>query len=101
MCSCDGILCLTLDNTHALLWNPSIGKYNKLPRLEVTHKKNSFSLYSFGYDPFIDDYKVFVVSFCVNYNEVNVHVMGTMSWKRVTNFRIVAQFVGGVCGWGC
>ncbi|XP_058755621.1 F-box/kelch-repeat protein At3g23880-like [Vicia villosa] len=109
VCSCDGILCLTLDDRHrhALLWNPSIGKYNKLPRLETTHKRNSFSLYSFGYDPFVDDYKVFVVSFSdgCNYNEVNVHVMGTMSWKRVDNFpycssiRRSGVFVGGTINW--
>ncbi|KAL5075195.1 hypothetical protein RYX36_014179 [Vicia faba] len=62
--SCDGILCLTSNADFAVLWNPSIRRFNRLPPLETQWENNSYSfeevrcLYSFGYDHANDVYKV-------------------------------------------
>jgi F-box interacting protein len=87
--SCDGILCFTIDHRFALLWNPSLGKFKSLPKFRSSLKRNRAirSIFSFGYDRFIDNYKVFVISFYKgNRNKVHVHVLGTNSWRRVQDF---------------
>jgi len=38
ICSCDGILCFTIDHISTLLWNHSIRKLNMLPPLEISQK---------------------------------------------------------------
>ncbi|AES69470.2 putative F-box domain, leucine-rich repeat domain, L domain-containing protein [Medicago truncatula] len=87
--SCDGILCLTIDDGSAILWNPSIRKLTKLPPFFVKGEKSFwYSAYSFGYDRFTDEYKVFVVSL-LNYErkiEVSVHTLGTDYWRRIQDF---------------
>jgi len=105
VCSCDGIICFTINDSSALLWNPSINKFNMLPPLEITQKRRPFSKYSFGYDPFTNDYKVFVVSFCINKNKVSVHTLGTSYWRRIEDFPCCSSvcgsgiFIGGTINW--
>lgn len=105
VCSCDGIICFTINDSYALLWNPSINKSKMLPPLEITRKILPFSNYSFGHDPFTDDYKVFVVSFCINKNKVSVHTLGTSSWRRIEDFPCCSSacgsgiFIGGTINW--
>jgi F-box interacting protein len=67
----------------------------------------------FGYDPFIDNYKVVVVlnyydkHFCVNKTEVKIHTLGTNSWKTIqefpfgdcTPFEKSGKFVSGTINW--
>jgi hypothetical protein len=61
-CNCNGILCIT-DCSIGLvtLWNPYIRKFKELP---LYKKKTAFSRYrmtiGFGYDSFMDKYKVVV-----------------------------------------
>ena len=50
--SCDGLLCFAIDQRLSFLWNPSIRKLKKLPHLEIP-RKNGYTRYAFGYDPFI------------------------------------------------
>jgi F-box interacting protein len=84
LCSCDGILCFAIDPTSAILWNPSIRKLELLPPLEDNPRRRViFSTYSFGYDHFIDNYKIIVVNFCIGQNEVSVNTMGTDYWRRI------------------
>ncbi|GAU16391.1 hypothetical protein TSUD_117400 [Trifolium subterraneum] len=86
--TCDGILCFAIDHRSAILWNPSIRKFRLLPPLENPHKRSyyPFSLYSFGHDPFIDNYKIIDISFCINRIEVRVNIMGTNYWRRIQDF---------------
>jgi F-box interacting protein len=77
MCSCDGMFCGTLTNGSNFLWNPSITKFKLLPPLE-NHK--FITTLSFGYDHFIDNYKVIVVS---DENKVCVNTLGTDYWRRI------------------
>ena len=47
-----------------------------------------FTHYSFGYDPFIDNYKIMVVYFSreSDKNEISVHTLGTDYWRRIQDF---------------
>lgn len=86
-CSCDGIICLTTDYSSAVLWNPFINKFKTLPPLKyISLKRTPSSLFTFGYDPFADNYKVFAITFCVKRTTVEVHTMGTSSWRRIEDF---------------
>jgi F-box interacting protein len=92
VCSCDGILCINATNIgerSAILWNPSIRKFKRLPLLEYELKYSP--IYSFGYDHFIDSYKIIVVtSTCFEKGniEVSVHTLGTNYWRRIHNIPV-------------
>ncbi|GAU16387.1 hypothetical protein TSUD_117360 [Trifolium subterraneum] len=95
--SCDGIICFAIDHKCAVLWNPSIRKIKLLPPLEQYPKKRiPFSIYSFGYDRFIDNHKIIVMTFFIGQNVVSVNTMGTDYWRRIDDF----PFSGPVCGPG-
>jgi len=107
VCSCDGILLFTVDHHLPLLWNPSIRKFNKLPPLDKNHRlRDPFPSYSFGYDHFIDSYKVIVISFVgKRINEVRVYTLGTDFWRRIKDlpsshrFRGSGMFLSGTVNW--
>ncbi|XP_039688407.1 F-box/kelch-repeat protein At3g23880 [Medicago truncatula] len=67
---------LTIRAGSYLLWNPSIRKYTLLPPLE----NHIWTSLSFGYDHFIDNYKVVVVS---SEKEVFFNTLGADYWKRI------------------
>jgi len=105
-CSCDGIICLTTDYSSAVLWNPFINKFKTLPPLKyISLKRSPSCLYSFGYDPFADNYKVFAITYCVKRTTVEVHTMGTSSWRRIEDFPCCSfisdsgVFVAGYVNW--
>jgi F-box interacting protein len=77
-----------------------------LPHLKYVPKRIDIPLFSFGYDPFVDNYKVFAVFFCEKENQVSVHTLGTNSWRRIHNnfphcssIRGSGIFVGGTVNW--
>jgi hypothetical protein len=102
MCSSDGIFCGKLDfsSYSYFLWNPSVRKFKLLPPLENS-LGHVFQL-SFGYDHFIDNYKVIVVS---TKNEVSVYTLGTDYWIRIPDIPYnchihqSATFVSGTVNW--
>jgi F-box interacting protein len=89
--TCDGLLCFVIDNRLAVLYNPSIRKVKKLPYIDHLPRVQGLTHYAFGYDPFIDNYKVVAV-FCYGRfdhyykNQVKVHSVGTDSWRRIKDF---------------
>jgi F-box interacting protein len=87
--SCDGILCFSIDECLAVLYNPSIKKVTKLPSIDLPREVGT-TRYAFGYDPFIDNYKVVAVFSHYNNYEAKVKVhsytLRTDSWKRIKNF---------------
>ncbi|AES97162.1 putative F-box associated interaction domain-containing protein [Medicago truncatula] len=90
MCTCDGILCFTPSTSKdnfVVLWNPSIRKFKRVPPLGYQCRLFS-NHYSFGYDPFIDNYKLIVVYFSreSEKNEISVHTLGTEYWRRIQDF---------------
>ena len=94
--SCDGLLCFAINRQLALLWNPSIRKLKRLPSLEFSPREHGYTTYAFGYDPFIDNYKVvFVSCYYFEYEgihmkgcktQVNIYTLGTHSWRRTKDF---------------
>ncbi|RHN79407.1 hypothetical protein MtrunA17_Chr1g0177031 [Medicago truncatula] len=56
--SCDGLLSIAINNHLAVLYNPSIRKLKKLPSLDIPPHKYGYTTYAFGYNTFIDNYKV-------------------------------------------
>ncbi|KEH41874.1 F-box/kelch-repeat protein At3g23880 [Medicago truncatula] len=96
--SCDGLICFQVNKSRALLWNPSTTKSKLLPLLDIPLQANDGrTIFTFGYDPFIHNYKVFSV-FCYDFKydgfhtingcktEVKVHTLGTHSWRRIQDF---------------
>jgi len=65
--SCDGLLCFTINQRLAILYNPCIRKIKKLPFIDLPRVQGS-TLYAFGYDPFIDNYKVVAVFWYGSYH---------------------------------
>lgn len=59
--SCNGLICVALDQWNVILWNPATRKYRELPVSGVNMFSRSFG---FGYDAFNDDYKVS----CIDHN---------------------------------
>ncbi|MCH98125.1 F-box/kelch-repeat protein, partial [Trifolium medium] len=68
-CSCDGIFCLTMKGGDAVLWNPSLKLFKRLPPLD---NKPPISTYTFGFDKFIHNYKVVAMSLFMDKCEVGV-----------------------------
>ena len=107
MFSCDGILCFTIDHASAFLWNPSIRKLNILPPLKNPLKKFLRTFFSFGYDHFIDNYKVVAISFLIDgkSNEIKIHTLGTGFWRKIHDcpYSFVRHssgvFVSGTVNW--
>jgi F-box interacting protein len=100
------MLCFTINYSSVLLWNPFINKFKLLPHLKYVPKRIAFPLFSFGYDPFVDNYKVFAVFFCKHKNQVFVHTLGMDSWRSIHNnfprcssIRGSGIFVGGTVNW--
>jgi F-box interacting protein len=91
--SCDGILCFGINQRQAVLYNPCIRKLQKLPCLRRVEGNSTH--YTFGYDPFIDNYKVVAV-FNSYETQVEVHsyTLGTDSWKRIKDFPSMFSFNG-------
>jgi len=100
-CSSDGIFCGELNLGSYFLWNPSITKYKLLPPLVNSCQGHPYSI-SFGYDHFIDNYKVISVS---TENEVSVYTLGTDYWTRIENIpnnycvHSTGTFVSGTVNW--
>jgi F-box interacting protein len=84
---CDGILCFAIDERLVVLYNPCIRKLHKLPCIDLPQVEDSTTHYAFGYDPFIDNYKVVAV-FNSYETQVEVHSYNlcTDSWKRIKDF---------------
>ncbi|XP_026379408.1 F-box/kelch-repeat protein At3g06240-like [Papaver somniferum] len=89
--SCDGLLCISAcvsgryDAEVTCIWNPSTGEYKKLPSSFKHFPNEGRSLYGFGYDTKIDDYKLVKVRDFDGKrgrSKFNVYMLGSNSWKR-------------------
>jgi F-box interacting protein len=108
--TCDGILCFDINKSLSLLCNPSIRKFKLLPPLKISCDQ---TLYTLVYDRFINNYKIFALSFFNNNKkpqnfdaldnwiqelpdhhifhrppEVNVHILGTDYWRRIRDHHV-------------
>ncbi|GAU18271.1 hypothetical protein TSUD_176130 [Trifolium subterraneum] len=104
--TCDGIICFPIDTTSAVLWNPSIRKLKILPPLIPAFDERLYCCaYTFGYDHFIDNYKIIGISLYINKKEVSVNTLGTDYWRRIEDFPCSGSiqgkgtFVSGTVNW--
>ncbi|KEH26647.1 putative F-box domain-containing protein [Medicago truncatula] len=104
VCSCNGILCFTMADGSAILWNPSIRTFKILPPLGMD-KQLFLSLYSFGYNPSVNNYKIVAISGRFGKTKISVHTLGTDSWRTIQDFPYSRQlhrlgiFVSGTINW--
>ena len=65
------------------------------------------TFFSFGYDHFIDNYKVVAISFFIDgkSNETKILTLGTDSWRKIQDYpysfvsRSSGVFVSGIVNW--
>ncbi|KAF2311050.1 hypothetical protein GH714_019295 [Hevea brasiliensis] len=112
--SCDGLLCVAAKQNYVALWNPSTRVADRLPGLGFGKKLGSYTVFGFGYDSEIDDYKVVAV-FCfqnrggnggIGYEtRVEVCTLWTKYWRRIEGFRygvpcdVSGKYVNGSLIW--
>lgn len=110
--SCFGLVCLAIDECFFFLWNPSTRKYRNLP-VDDYKFRNSDTVYGFGYDDSVYDFKVVSVKCYVPHLEigyrttVRVFSSKSNSWSSVNPLPSVlsvplfdsGKFVNGALHW--
>ncbi|KAG6396682.1 hypothetical protein SASPL_142837 [Salvia splendens] len=104
--SCNGIICLAIDEDDVFLWNPATRKSKQLPSAVVEMKPGFYYSWGFGYCELEGDYKV-VGLFC-DYDDgglresvVKIYSLRADSWKRIGDFSFgvpyddTGKFAGG------
>ncbi|KAK9072446.1 hypothetical protein SSX86_008880 [Deinandra increscens subsp. villosa] len=88
--SCNGLLCVVIEEDTVFIWNPSTRKSNRLPYYEHNVRPLSVN-YGFGYEESTDDYKV--VEICCVFKDrfryktfVRVYSLRNGSWKSIGSF---------------
>ncbi|XP_058774292.1 putative F-box protein At3g47150 [Vicia villosa] len=83
--TCDGIICFKLNESLAVLCNPSIRKFKLLPPLKLPYQL--FISYTLGYHCFTNNYKIIALNETWSRKiEVYVHTLGTDYWRRIPDF---------------
>ncbi|KAG8366518.1 hypothetical protein BUALT_Bualt17G0088500 [Buddleja alternifolia] len=90
--SCNGLICIAINEKQLFLWNPATRVSTKLPTVNVKLNPGFYNLYGFGYDECADDYKV--LGIFVEYgigrefkSIVKMYSLKSNSWKRIGNFQ--------------
>lgn len=95
--SCNGIICVAIDEKDVFLWNPATRKSKQLPPAGVEMKPGFYYIWGFGYSESEDDYKV-VGLFCVygggglRESVVKIYSLRANSWKRIEDFSLGVPF---------
>ncbi|XVE80194.1 hypothetical protein DITRI_Ditri14bG0120100 [Diplodiscus trichospermus] len=111
--SCNGLVCLSCSSQDALnliLWNPSVQKYIRLPKPNMTClSDNAYLILGFGFDSRTNDYKLLIVAGerGETLTEAYLFSLNANSWKSVTaispNYafegEISSAFVNGTIHW--
>ncbi|KAL0396860.1 UNVERIFIED_CONTAM: F-box protein CPR1 [Sesamum calycinum] len=90
--SCNGLICIAINEKDLFLWNPSTRISTKLPPVEVKMIPGFYNIFGFGYNESSDDYKVLGI-FCafgnvgVYESVVKLYSLKTNSWKRIEDFK--------------
>ncbi|XP_059292159.1 F-box protein CPR1-like, partial [Lycium ferocissimum] len=97
--SCNGLLLISNTVNDLALWNPSTGKYKKLPVLSVVVRENGYVTFGFGYDVANDDYKVVrIMQFLGTEkgsffsSDVKVYSLKSNSWNGVEEFPYLLRY---------
>ncbi|XP_039690960.1 F-box/kelch-repeat protein At3g23880 [Medicago truncatula] len=86
--TCDGMVCVRIDESLAFLCNPSIRKFKILPPLINPSQKYLQTSFTLVYDRFTSNYKIIALSVrdYQKNREINVHTLGTDYWKGIHDF---------------
>ncbi|KAK6161783.1 hypothetical protein DH2020_005164 [Rehmannia glutinosa] len=88
--SCNGMVCVAIDEENLILWNPSIRKYKRLPFLHIRSGSGCYMKDGFGFDEFNDDYKVVAIFFSIfQYGPYKVLIFSLKAnkWRRIEDFK--------------
>ncbi|KAD4384141.1 hypothetical protein E3N88_24309 [Mikania micrantha] len=89
--SCNGLVCIAIEEDTLFIWNPSTRKSNRLPNCGSKSQPGCYVLYGFGYQDSTDDYKVVEIS-CIfkdraKYDTlVKIHSLKNGNWKKIGAF---------------
>ncbi|XP_071697516.1 F-box/kelch-repeat protein At3g23880-like [Rutidosis leptorrhynchoides] len=88
--SCNGLLCIAIDEDKLFIWNPTTRRSNRLPYCGFEPGPGWYVSYGFGYDTLTDDYKVVGIP-CVYPGvecdtKVKIYSLRTGNWKEVGDF---------------
>lgn len=89
--SCNGIVCVAIDEKDIFLWNPCTRQSRELPPVGIEMKLGFYCMWGFGFSEPDDDYKVVGV-FCAYGNgdvlesRVMIYSLRADSWKRIEDF---------------
>ncbi|XP_057486624.1 F-box/kelch-repeat protein At3g23880-like [Actinidia eriantha] len=108
--SCNGLVCIAIEEDAVFLWNPCTRKSKRLPDSRVRMKYGCYVIYGFGCDESSDDYKVVVIlcflgSGGLYETKVKVYALRTNSWRRIGDFSYgiplddSGKFVNGSLHW--
>ncbi|KAB2067220.1 hypothetical protein ERO13_A09G200800v2 [Gossypium hirsutum] len=97
--SCNGLICIAIREDTVLLLNPTLRVSKRLPDLGFKKRRGCYTVYGFGFDASVDDYKVVRV-FCYQskgfedgYESiVRVYSMRTNCWRRIQDFPFGVPF---------
>ncbi|PIN13420.1 hypothetical protein CDL12_13946 [Handroanthus impetiginosus] len=90
--SCNGLICIAIDEKDIYLWNPTTRVSRKIPPAAVKMKQGFYYLWGFGYNEPDDDYNI-VGIFCVfgsggvYESIVKIYSLRANSWKRIEDFK--------------
>lgn len=93
MGSCNGLICVAIGQDAVFLLNPTLRVSKRLPDLGFKKRSGCYTVYGFGFDASMDDYKVVRV-FCYQskgfgdgYESiVRVYSLRTNYWRRIQEF---------------
>ncbi|XP_071699984.1 F-box/kelch-repeat protein At3g23880-like [Rutidosis leptorrhynchoides] len=103
--SCNGLLCILVENDTLFIWNASTRRSNRLPKCG---SKLMPRWYGFGYDTLTDDYKIVAISCLLKTEhdtEVNIYSLKTGNWKKLSDlphgnlFYDDGKFLDGAIHW--
>ncbi|XVF38114.1 hypothetical protein REPUB_Repub20aG0070600 [Reevesia pubescens] len=91
--SCNGLICIAIRQDTVFLLNPTLRLSKRLPDLGFKKRRGCYTVFGFGFDASVDDYKVVRV-FCyqskgfegVYESIVRVYSLRTNYWRRIQDF---------------
>ncbi|OMO88560.1 hypothetical protein COLO4_20207 [Corchorus olitorius] len=103
--SCNGLICLVIDNNELILWNPSTRESRELPKLPGSYAPDRFRFgfsFGFGFDASNDAYKVVQLGIprvgdddnALNSIKIEVLTLESNVWRRLQDLQSGLQLSG-------
>ncbi|PIN07954.1 hypothetical protein CDL12_19486 [Handroanthus impetiginosus] len=82
--SCNGLVCISINETKYFLWNPSARESKKLPDFDLKILSHSHIIEDgFGFDESSGDYKVYAASYDQLQDIAKIYSLKQDSWTRI------------------